>query len=397
MNMPTEAALRSPAPSLLPRAVSLEDIVISDQLVSRRLRTVHGRTEIKAMYELASLLGGEARWIFKRLAQMAVELCAAGSGGISMIETGADGEQCFRWQALAGELERYEGGSTPREWSPCGVCLQSAKPMLYSYPARFFTYFQDCDATIVEGLVIPMYNAWLPIGTIWIISHDERRHFDAEDVRIMTSLGSFVTASLRRSGARGIRFVETRRVRQDAVWAELLDRIAGGDSSALTPLIDETKPVVFGHALRILGLRADAEEITMDVYSHVWRLAESYDPQRGGVLAWLLCIARSRAIDRLRARARQQRSVEGLYFECSSTSDTEDYMLGCDANKRLHHALQALPLEQRQSIELAYFSGYSMTEVAARLGHSVGTVKSRVRYGLIRMRRLMASAESHRP
>jgi RNA polymerase sigma factor (sigma-70 family) len=348
------------------------------------------------MYELASLLGGEARSVLKRLAQMAVELCATGSGGISMIETGADGEQCFRWQALAGELERYEGGSTPREWSPCGVCLQAAKPMLYSYPARFFTYFQNCDAIIVEGLVIPMYAAGLPIGTIWIVSHDERRHFDAEDVRIMTSLGSFVTASLLRSGATGTTFGDTRRIGPDAVWVELLGRIVRGDSSALTPLIEETKPVVFGTALRILGLRADAEEIAMDVYSHVWRMAESYDPQRGPVLAWMLSIARSRAIDRLRSRARQQRSSEGLYFECGGVSHTEDYIVGCEAKQQLHHALQALPLEQRQTIELAYFSGYSMTEVAARLGHPVGTVKSRLRYGLIRMRRLMATSECHR-
>jgi hypothetical protein len=107
---------------------------------------------------------------------------------------------------FSGKLwpENWKGGSTPREWSPYGVYLQSAKTNVVFLSATvFFTYFQDCDATIVEGLVIPMYAAGLPIGTIWIISHDERRRFDAEDVRIMTSLGSFVTASLRRSGARG--------------------------------------------------------------------------------------------------------------------------------------------------------------------------------------------------
>jgi RNA polymerase sigma-70 factor (ECF subfamily) len=144
-------------------------------------------------------------------------------------------------------------------------------------------------------------------------------------------------------------------------------------------------------------LVCEVEESTMDVYSHVWRTAESYDPQRGGVLSWKLSIARSRAIDRLRSRARQQRASEGLYFECSSAGNTEEYIVGWEAKKRLHHALQALPLEQRQTIELAYFSGYSMTEVAARLGHPVATVKSRVRYGLIRMRRLMATSESHKP
>jgi len=381
----------------VPRAISLEDVVVNGELLSRRLRTVHGRVEIKAMYELAELLGGEPRPVLKRLAQMAIELCEAGTGGISMIETAEEGAQCFRWQALAGALEKYEGGTTPRDWSPCGECLKSAKPMLYSYPGRFFTYFQDVDTAIVEGLVIPMYAAGWPIGTIWVVSHDERRHFDAEDVRIMTSLGSFVTASLQASRARGDCFAEAGRRGQDAVWAALLVRIAGGDSSALTALIDETKPVIFGNALRLLGLRADAEEIAMDVYAQVWRMAETYDPQRAGVLTWMLNIARSRAIDRLRSRARQQRSYEGLYFECSSASDPESYIACRETREHLDQALQALPLEQRRAIELAYFRGYSLTEVASLLGHPLGTVKSRIRYGLIRMRRLMATAESHQP
>jgi RNA polymerase sigma factor (sigma-70 family) len=395
MNHPVETVPCSPR---TPQAVSLEDVVISGELLSRPLRTVYGRVEIKAMYELANLLGGEPRSVLKRLAQMAVELCDAGTGGISMIETAEDGKECFRWQALAGQLERYEGGTTPRDWSPCGQCLKSAKPMLYSYPARFFTYFQDVDTTIVEGLVIPMYgSAGLPIGTIWVVSHNERRHFDAEDVRVMSSLGSFVTASLRASCNRKSSVAGSNRIGQDVVWAELLGRIAGGDSSALTALIDETKPVIFGNALRILGLRADAEEIAMDVYSHVWRVAESYDPQRGGVLTWMLSIARNRSIDRLRSRARRQRSYEGLYFECSSASDAESYFASSETRERLGQALQALPLEQRRVIELAYFRGYSMTEVASLLGHPLGTVKSRIRYGLIRMRRLMATAESHQP
>jgi hypothetical protein len=102
-------------------------------------------------------------------------LCDAGAGGISMLETGDDGRQFFRWQALAGELEAHVGGTTPGDWSPCGECLKAGKPMLYSYPARFFTYFQNVNTIIVEGLVIPMYADGQPIGTIRIVSHDSRR------------------------------------------------------------------------------------------------------------------------------------------------------------------------------------------------------------------------------
>jgi RNA polymerase sigma factor (sigma-70 family) len=347
------------------------------------------------MYELADLLAQGAPVLLKRLAQMAIELCNAGSGGISMLESGNDGVPLFRWRALAGALERYEGGSTPRDWSPCGQCLSAAKPMLYSYPARFFTYFQEVDTAIVEGLVIPMFAAGQPIGTIWIVSHDEQRRFNAEDVRIMTSLGSFVSAELRVALNRRTGIAGEARAGAPVVWAELVRRVALGDSSALAALIDETKPAVFGSALRLLGLRADAEEVTLDVYSYVWRVARNYEPARGGVLQWLMCMARSRAMDFLRSRARRQRSYEALCFECGSAFDLEGRLANSEAETRVHRAIQALPAEQRHAIEMAYFNGYSMTEIATRLKLPLGTVKSRVRYALIRLRRLLGAAESY--
>jgi len=395
VSTPIQAVRSTTIASSMTQPVSLTDVVISDELLSRHIHTVHSRIEIRAMYELADLLAEGAPALLKCLSQMAVELCNAGSGGISMLEAGDDGNQLFRWRALAGELEKYEGGSTPRDWSPCGQCLKAAKPMLYSYPARFFTYFQEVDIPIVEGLVLPMYVDGQPIGTIWIISHDEQRHFDAEDVRLMTSLGSFVSAELRVSLRRKADFAGAAKGGPGVVWGELLRRIGAGDTSALAALMDETKPVVFARALRLLSLRADAEEITMDVYSHVWRIAGSYDPQRGGVLAWLLTIVRSRAIDLIRSRTRQRRSFEALCFECSSATDIESSAASFERGRHLHQALQALPCEQRHAIELAYFGGYSMTEVASRLGLPLGTVKSRVRYGLVSLRRLMATTESY--
>lgn len=375
------------------QSVSLMDVVISDQLLSRRIQTVPARVEMKAMHELAELLADGKSALLKRLAQMAIELCDAGSGGISMIEATSDGE-LFRWNALAGELEKFEGGSTPRDWSPCGQCLKAARPMLYSYPARFFTYFQKVETPIVEGLVIPMYLDSQPIGTIWIISHDERR-FDAEDVRIMTSLGNFVSAALRVSANRIAGCTKTARDGASAVWAELVRRIADGDSFALAALIDETRPVVFAQALRLLGLRADAEEVTMDVYSQVWRNARRYDPERGSILAWLGNMARSRVIDLLRSRARQQRSSDGLSLQFSNTVDLEGEAAGSEVRRRVNQALEALPSEQRRAIELVYFNDYSLTEVATRLEVPLGTVKSRVRYGLKRLRLLMGAAENY--
>jgi RNA polymerase sigma factor (sigma-70 family) len=396
LSPPIEVVCSNLASASIPQPISLADVVITDELLSRRIHTVKARVEMKAMYELAELLAEGAPVLLKRLAQMAIELCNAGSGGISMLEAGQDGE-LFRWRALAGELEKYEGGSTPRDWSPCGQCLKAAKAMLYAYPARFFTYFQEVDTTIVEGLVIPMYMGGQAIGTIWIISHDERRRFNAEHVRIMTSLGSFVSAELRLSLNKGSDFAYAAKGARSVVWEELVHRIAGGDCSALAALIDETKPVVFGRALRLLGLRADAEEVTMDVYSHVWRIAGRYDPQRSGVLAWLLNIVHTRGIDLLRSRARQHRSEEALYFECSNALDPKGQTACFETKSHIRQALQALPREQRHAIELVYFGGYSMAELAAHLDLPLGTVKSRVRYGLIRLRRLMATTETYSP
>jgi RNA polymerase sigma factor (sigma-70 family) len=365
--------------------VSLSDVVVSHELLSRRMHKPNARAEIKALHDLADVLPQGPSAILKRLANLAIELCNAGSGGISMLEAGSDGNLFFRWRALAGELEAHEGGTTPRDWSPCGECLRAGKPVLYSYPARFFTYFQAVDTILVEGLVIPMYAEGHPIGTIWIISHDPRRIFDAEDVRVMTGLGNFVVTALRLSAKPG--------VAREVVWEELVNRVVDGDSSALEALIDETRPFVFTRALRILSSPADAEETVADVYAQVWKSAGRYDPQRVGVLPWLLNIVRSRAIDRLRSRARHERqSAAGLCLEYGGNNAATS-----EISTLVKRALQALSLEQRKAIELAYFYGYSMTEIASELGQPVGTVKTHVRAGLIALRRLFAATESHIP
>jgi RNA polymerase sigma factor (sigma-70 family) len=378
------------------QAICLADVVASNELLSRPLRKVNLRAEIGAMQELAQLLPSGSLMVLERLAQMAIDLCDADSGGISMLEE-ADGQQIFRWVALAGTLKSYVGGSTPRDWSPCGECLNVGKPMLYSYPARFFTYFQKVDAVIVEGLVIPIATAGQPIGTIWIVSEHEGRKFDAEDVRMMTSLGSFVAAAIHLTLRKGSSEVNPGKGRE-VVWSELVRRMAAGDPAALASLIEETKPFVFARALRILGSPPDAEEAAADVYSQVWKTAARYDPQRQGVLAWLLNIARSRAIDHLRMRTRQGQGIElTLSVDARSGVDPEASAVSGQRASQVRQAMEALPFEQKRAIEMAYFEGYSAAEIAARLDHPLGSVKTRIRTGLIALRLLMASRISLPP
>ncbi len=118
------------------------------------------------------------------LLRLALELCSAGTAGLSLLETTAEGEQVFRWSNVAGALDKHVGGNTPRDFSPCGVTMDSNAPQLFTLPARRFQYFNGLDFTIVEALVIPVYLGTETPGTIWIVSHDDEIKFDSEDARI---------------------------------------------------------------------------------------------------------------------------------------------------------------------------------------------------------------------
>lgn len=174
-------------------------------------------------------------------------------------------------------------------------------------------------------------------------------------------------------------------------WSECIRRVAAGDREALSELYDQSSPFVYGLALRILRNRADAEEVTLDVFTQVWRSAKTYDGRRGSVLAWLATLARSRALDRLRARAPWDWRTELDEAE-QHRAERPAREAGWLAEQRLlvEGALAELPLEQRDLIELAYFAGFSHAELAARTGLPLGTVKTRIRLAMMKLRELLA-------
>ncbi len=174
-----------------------------------------------------------------------------------------------------------------------------------------------------------------------------------------------------------------------ADWCDLIERVANRDETALAALYDGTSALVHGLALRILADAHTAEEVTMDVYLQVWRQAVRYDRARGAPIAWLLTLARSRAIDRRRARASQQRESEplALVMEARSTeTGPEESTAIAERRRRVQDALSDLNAEQREAIELAYFRGFSHSEIAANLGEPLGTIKTRIRLGMTRLR-----------
>ncbi|HET9530496.1 MAG TPA: sigma-70 family RNA polymerase sigma factor [Blastocatellia bacterium] len=165
--------------------------------------------------------------------------------------------------------------------------------------------------------------------------------------------------------------------------------MAEGDQSALTTLYDSTSRLVFGLILRILGDRATAEEVLLDVYTQVWRQAALYDRSRGAPLAWLMTIARSRAIDRLRSGKHDQQNkepIENFTDLASSTLSPEEATATSERQRLVRAALDTLSPEQRQVIELAYYSGLSHSEIALQLGQPLGTVKTRTRLGMMKLR-----------
>jgi RNA polymerase sigma-70 factor (ECF subfamily) len=179
---------------------------------------------------------------------------------------------------------------------------------------------------------------------------------------------------------------------RDADWQALIAEVAGGQQSALTTLYDSTSRMVFGLILRIVSDRATAEEVLLDVYTQVWRQAASYDSARGAPLAWLMTIARTRAIDRLRSGKRELQGREPLdaMGEISSTTaDPEQASVLSERQKLVRSALDSLSREQREVIELAYYSGLSHSEIALKLGQPLGTVKTRTRLGMMKLRDLL--------
>lgn len=174
-------------------------------------------------------------------------------------------------------------------------------------------------------------------------------------------------------------------------WVLLIRRMTQGDQQALGTFYDATSTLVYGLARRILGNTATAEEVTLDVYTQVWRQAASYNQERGTPSAWLFMLTRSRAIDRLRSYTQEQKRLASLEVAETppSVSTPEESSMVTERRRLVQTAFATLVPEQRHVLELAYFSGLSHYDIAAQLGLPVGTVKTRLRLGMAKLRELL--------
>lgn len=180
--------------------------------------------------------------------------------------------------------------------------------------------------------------------------------------------------------------------------AALIQQIARQDQIGLSQLYDRYARVVQALAYRLLGSREEAEEVVLDVFSQVWRTAEKYDAGKGRVDAWLFMLTRSRALDRGRKRQRYARVFESVTVAEKAertmvSQNPESVLLRGDRRQQIKAALAQIPPEQRQIIELAYFQGLSQSQIVQQTGISLGTVKTRARLGLKKLRALLQEAD----
>jgi len=177
------------------------------------------------------------------------------------------------------------------------------------------------------------------------------------------------------------------------IAVRLIQQVANQDRDAFGQLYDRFSTLVFTIAMRMLKARSDAEDLLQEVFVQVWRQAQSYKAERGSPEAWIVNIARSRAIDKIRSIRRMEKSfvLTEDPARAESSDNVESSVAESEARMAMSSALANLPETQRRVLELAYFDGLTQTEIANRLAEPLGTVKTRMRSGIQRLRDMLGT------
>lgn len=172
----------------------------------------------------------------------------------------------------------------------------------------------------------------------------------------------------------------------------LLREIVDRDQGAISQLYDRYARLIYTIAYKILGSQEESEEVVIDVFNQVWRSAASYNPAKARVDTWLFMITRSRALDRLRSLGRTKKvnlACIGAAVLSPQASTPEENLLVLEKCDRLKTALNQLPIAQREALELAYYNGLTHAQIAATTSKSIGTIKTRIRLGLAKLRSIL--------
>ena len=203
--------------------VPLESILCTEELRGRPWRAPDYQKENRALVALASALADSPRTILQTLAETILEVTQSDSSGVSLLT--ADGKR-FYWPALDGIWKPHTGGGTPRDFGPCGDVLDRNMPLLMRHWEWRYTYLSPISPPVEEGLLVPFYVRGKAVGTIWVVMHDDRRKFDAEDERLLTGLGKFAsTAYQALASIDDLKFQIGEREKAEAAVRELANRL----------------------------------------------------------------------------------------------------------------------------------------------------------------------------
>jgi RNA polymerase sigma-70 factor (ECF subfamily) len=180
------------------------------------------------------------------------------------------------------------------------------------------------------------------------------------------------------------------RVDEHQYNADLIKLAANGDEAAFSILYSRLAPALYGMAFRMMNDAKEAEDVLQEGFTYIWRKANAYDPARSSAYAWAVMIVRNKAIDKLRTRQRGERLRERVTSEAELFAEQDDFSaqepLFRERNAQVREALKQIAPEQRQALELAFFSGLTHEQIAEQLGIPLGTIKARIRRGLLRLR-----------
>jgi len=175
-----------------------DDLLITDELRHRLAHKADYQREKLAIQDLARQMAEQPDQVLPRLVHLAMELCGGQSAGISLYEAKPPGPGIFRWHHLAGRYANFSGGTAPRDFSPSGVCFDVDHPILMARPERVYAFLSEAGVPNYEVLLVPLYAGQPdPLGTLWVISHDEAIHFDSGDARVTTELAAFAGLALK--------------------------------------------------------------------------------------------------------------------------------------------------------------------------------------------------------
>jgi len=217
-----------PEPQSSQTALTVDDLLITPELEKRTAQRSRDRATVSALQILSRDIAGRPSEALQRLVELSQQLCGGGSAGISVYEPEPEGPGIFRWTALTGRAAQFNGETTPRDFSPCGICLDRAEIILMDRPGRYYDWLNLPDLPLTEAILVPLFvNGADQFGTLWVMSHDEHQ-FDGEDARVLADMSSVVGLALSLiSGLADKEAVRTQ-AKYQSTKLEALGLLAGG-------------------------------------------------------------------------------------------------------------------------------------------------------------------------